>query len=75
MDNKDAFDVWWEWEEKPLDSSLRISAAIHEAVTALPPAERLDRAKVNDAVREGVALGPLRSAGTADEYNVPRATE
>jgi len=73
MDHKDAFDVWWEWEEKPLDSSLRISA--DEAVTALPPAERPDRARVNDAVREGVALGPLRPAGTADEYNVPRATE
>jgi hypothetical protein len=21
-DNKDAFDLWWEWAEKPLDSPL-----------------------------------------------------
>jgi hypothetical protein len=41
----------------------------------MTPAERLDRAKVNDVVREGVALCPLRPAGTADEYNVPRAME
>jgi hypothetical protein len=30
---------------------------------ALPPDERLDRAKVNEAVRQGLALGPLRPAG------------
>jgi hypothetical protein len=44
-------------------------------VMALPPDERRDRAKVNEAVREGLALGPLRPAGTADQYGVPRATE
>jgi len=36
MDQKDAFDLWWEWAEKPLDSPLAISAEIHEAVMALP---------------------------------------
>ena len=36
-DNKDAFDLWWEWAEKPLDSPLTIDAAIHDAVMALPP--------------------------------------
>jgi hypothetical protein len=30
---------------------------------ALPPDERRDRAKVNEAVREGLRLGPLRPAG------------
>jgi len=25
-DNKDAFDLWWEWPEKPLDSPLTIDA-------------------------------------------------
>ncbi len=50
-DNKDAFDLWWEWAEKPVDSMLAIDAAIHDAVMALPPDERRDRAKVNEAVR------------------------
>jgi hypothetical protein len=52
-DNKDAFDLWWEWADKPLDSPLTISAEIHDAVMALPPDERRDRAKVNEAVRDG----------------------
>ena len=75
MANKDAFDLWWEWAEKPLDSGLTIDVTIHEAVMALPPEERRDRAKVNEAVRDGIAFGPLRPAGTADQYGVPRATE
>jgi hypothetical protein len=33
-DNKDAFDLWWEWAEKPLDSMLTIDAEIHDAVMA-----------------------------------------
>ena len=39
-----------------------IDAAIHDAVMALPPDERRDRAKVNEAVRDGLKLGPLRPA-------------
>ena len=39
-----------------------IDAEIHEAVMALPPDERRDRTKVNEAVRDGLALGRL-SAG------------
>ena len=74
-DNKDAFDLWWEWAEKPLDSPLTIDADIHEAVTALPPDERRDRARVNEAVREGLKLGEQRAAGSADLYGVPKATE
>jgi hypothetical protein len=31
---------------------LAIDAAIHDAVMALPPDERRDRAKVNEAVRK-----------------------
>jgi len=54
-DNKDAFDLWWEWAEKPADSMLMIDAAIHEAVMALPPDERHDRAKVNEAVRRAIS--------------------
>jgi hypothetical protein len=75
MTNKDAFDRWWEWADKPLESPLTISAEIHEAVMALPPEERRDRDKVNAAVRDRLTLGPLRPAGTADKYGVPRATE
>jgi hypothetical protein len=76
MDTKDAFDLWWEWATKPpVDSMLTIDATILDAVMALPPEERLDRAKVNEAVRDGLALGPLCPAGSADRYGVPRATE
>jgi len=75
MDNKDAFDLWWEWAKKPVDSMLMIDAAIHDAVMALPPEERRDRAKANEAVRDGITLGPLRPAGTEDRYGVPKATE
>jgi hypothetical protein len=74
-DNKDAFDLWWEWADKPVDNKPTIDAAIYDAVMALPPDERRDRAKVNEAVREGIGLGPLRPAGTADLYGVPKATE
>jgi hypothetical protein len=72
-DEKDAFDLWWEWAEKPLDSTLSIDAEIHDAVMTLTPDERRDRKLVNQVVRQG--KGPLRLAGTADHYGVPRATE
>jgi hypothetical protein len=74
-DNKDAFDLWWEWAEKPLDSALMIDAAIHDAVMALPPDERRDRDKINEAVRDRLKLGPLRPAGSADLHGVPKAKE
>jgi hypothetical protein len=74
-DDNDAFDLWWAWAVKPLDSPLTIDAAIHDAVMALPPEERLDRAKVNEAVRAGLKLSPLRPTGSEDLYGVPKATE
>jgi hypothetical protein len=49
MENRDAFDLWWEWAEKPLDSPLRIPAGIHQAT--LSSEERRDRTRVNEAVR------------------------
>jgi hypothetical protein len=49
---KDAFDRWWEWASKPLDSPLTISAELHHAVTALSPEDQRDRAKVNRAAAE-----------------------
>src|SRR5258708_15472073 len=65
MENKDAFDLWWEWVEKPLDSPLTIDAEIHDAVMAMPPDERRDRTKVNEAVRERLRLGPQRPPASA----------
>jgi hypothetical protein len=47
-DYKDAFDLWWGWAES---RSIARKAEIHEAVMALPPDERRDRDKVNEAVR------------------------
>ncbi len=72
---KDAFDLWWEWADKPVDNKPTIDAAIYDAVMALPPDERRDRAKVNEAVRDGLRRGPLRPAGSADQFGVPKATE
>lgn len=65
------------WAEKLLDSPLMIHAEIHEAVMALPPDERRDRVKVNEAVRDGLIsdLAGWRPAGSADLYGVPKATE
>jgi hypothetical protein len=48
---KDAFDRWWEWVEKPVNSPLTIPAYLHDAVTRLSPEERPDRKLVNEAVR------------------------
>ncbi len=60
---KDAFDLWWAWAQKPPHSPLTIPAAINDAVMALPPDERRDPAKVNEAVREGLRLGPAAPCG------------
>ena len=47
----DAFDRFWQWADKPLESTLTIPADIHHAITSLSPEARRDRAKVNEAVR------------------------
>jgi hypothetical protein len=47
-----------------IDAAIH-DAAIHDAVMALPPDERRDRARINEAVRDG----------SADQYGVPKATE
>jgi hypothetical protein len=48
---KDAFDLWWDWAEKPFDSYQTLPVEIHKAVMALSPEDRWDREKVNEAVR------------------------
>ena len=70
---KDAFDQWWEWATKPVESNLMIPAEMHDAVMTLTSDERTDRATVNEAVR--TRSSPRRPAGSADRYGVPRATE
>jgi hypothetical protein len=40
-----------QWRSTGNPSNHSVDAAIHEAVMALPPDERRDRAKVNEAVR------------------------
>lgn len=47
----DAFDRYWQWANKPPESTLTIPADIHHAITSLSPEARRDRAKVNEAVR------------------------
>jgi hypothetical protein len=49
--DKDAFDQWWEWAQKPVGSMLTIPAVIHNAVMAHAPEDRRDRTKVNETVR------------------------
>jgi hypothetical protein len=72
---KDAFDLWWEWAEKPFDSYQTIPIEIHKAVMALSPEDRRDREKVNEAVRGRVALGALRPTERADRRGAPEAEE
>lgn len=48
---KDAFDLWWQWAERPHESLLMIDADIHNPIMELSPEDRRDRAKINEAVR------------------------
>jgi hypothetical protein len=48
---KEPFDLWWQWAEKPHESLLMIDADIHNPVMDLSPEDRRDREKVNEAVR------------------------
>jgi hypothetical protein len=45
----DAFDRFWQWATKPLESQLKIPAELHRAVMELSPEARRDRAAVNQA--------------------------
>jgi hypothetical protein len=52
----DAFDRFWQWANKPVDSGATIPADLHHAVTSLPMEDWHDRAKVNEAAqRVGLA--------------------
>ena len=73
MTNRDAFDQYWEWANKPLESTLTLPVEIYNPVMMLTDEERKDRALVNETVR--TQRSPRRPAGTADQYGVPLATE
>lgn len=45
----DAFDRFWQWANKPLESQLTIPAELHQAIMELAPEERGDCAAVNQA--------------------------
>lgn len=45
----DAFDRFWQWANKPLESQLTIPAELHRAVMEPTPADRRNRAAVNQA--------------------------
>ena len=55
----DAFDRFWQWaNNKPLESQLTIPAELHQAIMALAPENRQDRAAVNQAAAR--VPGPRR---------------
>jgi len=66
----DAFDRFWQWADKPLDSALTITAELHRAVMELAPEDRRDRAKVIEAAARvggpmnNHLLGPFRARST-----------
>jgi uncharacterized phage protein gp47/JayE len=45
----EAFDRFWQWANKPLESQLTIPAELYQAVIELAPDDRRDRAAVNQA--------------------------
>lgn len=45
----DAFDRFWQWANKPPESTLTIPAELHRAVMELAPEDRRNRAAVNQA--------------------------
>jgi hypothetical protein len=45
----DAFDRFWQWPDKPLESPLTNRAELHRAVMRLAVECRRDREKVNEA--------------------------
>jgi hypothetical protein len=49
MTEKDAFDTWWTWAQKPHESFLMIDADIHFPIMELSPEDRRDREKDNEA--------------------------
>ncbi|TYL86215.1 hypothetical protein FXB40_42155 [Bradyrhizobium rifense] len=51
----DAFDRFWQWANKPLESLVTLPADLHRAVIELAPEDRRDRGKVNQAAARSIA--------------------
>jgi hypothetical protein len=45
----EAFDRFWQWANKPVDSHETIPAELHHAVTSLPMEERTSKPKSRSA--------------------------
>jgi hypothetical protein len=45
----DAYDRFWQWAEKPLESPLTLPVELHQVVMDLGAKDRRDRGKVNEA--------------------------
>ena len=76
----DAFDRFWQWAEKPLDSPLTIPAELHWAVMELAPENRSNREKVNEAASRsevsaaaGARVRPQTPKRPAHPRTVPEA--
>jgi hypothetical protein len=54
---------WLAWRDQR-DWTADIYIGAFDRHQRMPPDERRDRAKVNEAVRDGLRLGPLRPAGS-----------
>jgi len=74
MTEKDAFDLWWEWADKPVDNKPTIDAAIYDAVMALRRRTARPRKGQRGCARRPTAW-PTASRGSEDQYGVPKATE
>ena len=48
----DAFDRWWQWARKPVESHETVPAEIHNPIMSLTEDERHDRERVYAAVRD-----------------------
>jgi ATP-dependent DNA ligase len=57
----DAFDRFWQWATKPLESQLTIPAELHRAVMELAPEARRDRAAVNQAAASVLDPGTMNA--------------
>lgn len=62
----DAFDRFWRWADKPLESWLTIPAELHRVVMELSPKDRRNPATVNAAA--------ARLQGPSDESGTPSDT-
>ena len=77
MTGKDAFDLWWEWAEKPVDSILTIPVEIHDADlrrSRSPCFERLTEV-AKGAICCGAVAAPQRGSAAMKNKLCVRSTD